>query len=153
MNLLNKDAILAAQDLKTERVTVKEWGGEVIVSEMGGLTAVEFWEFLDSGEGEDESAATQKNIARMFKPAAIAFCVVDEDGNRLFANDDIPHLARKNIGVIKRVFAVVDKLNLLTRAAQENAAKNSVGGEDGAADSSTSPESSDSPASGTSPES
>jgi len=153
MGILNRECILEAKDLKTERVDVKEWGGEIIVSELGGLAAVEFWEFLAPGDGEDEGAVVSQNVKRMFKAVAIAHCVVDEDGNRLFSNEDIPTLARKHPKVLSRVFDVVDRLNLLTPAAQKEAAKNSVGEEDGAAGSSTSPESSDSPASGTSAES
>lgn len=150
MNLLNKSAILAAQDLKTERLTVKEWGGEVIVSEMDGVTLAEFYEHLFP-------AGVEKNPPKMndarFHATVVAFSVVDENGQLLFGVDDIPMLAKKSRATLKRVFTVADGLSLLSQDAREAAGKNSVAAEDGAEPSSSLPESSASPASGTSAQS
>jgi len=147
MGTLNKEAILAAPDLKTERVTVKEWGGEVIVSEMGGLTAAEFYEALwPAGSDED----TIKSIDANFMATAIIHSVVDEHGAPVFTMADLPRLARKKGTALRSVFAVTDRLNLLTNKAREEAAKNLSGEAAGEESCSPSPESSASLPSGTS---
>lgn len=147
MMLLNKDAILSAQDLKTEHVLVPEWGGKVIVSEMGGLTAMEFYDALWP-EGDEDGKA--KSIDSTFMATAIIHSVVDEQGARLFSMDDLPRLARKKGKALRRVFEAADRLNLLTNKAREEAAKNLSGEAAGEETCSSSPESSDSLPSGTS---
>ncbi|OIO01101.1 MAG: hypothetical protein AUJ49_08465 [Desulfovibrionaceae bacterium CG1_02_65_16] len=139
MNLLNKDAILKAKDLKTERITVKEWGGEVIVSEMDGETLAEFYALIFP---EDEKKEDPKMTDARFHATAIAFSVVDESGRRIFGADDIPALAKKSRVTLKRVFAVADRLSIISVAAREAAEKNSVAAGDGAEPSSSLPESS-----------
>lgn len=145
--LLTKDAILAAPDLKTERLTVLEWGGEIIVSEMGGLTQLEFFNqvFPDT-----EETSSKRAIDAKFRATLVAYCVVDEKGKLVFDRDDIPMLARKNASVVNAVFEVADRLNLITDNARKAAEKNSSGEADGGEPSSPSPETSDSRPCGTS---
>ena len=52
--LLTRDKILSADDIRSERVKVPEWGGEVIVREMTGAERDE-WEgsVVRREEGED----------------------------------------------------------------------------------------------------
>lgn len=148
MTLLNKESIFAAPDLKTERLTVDEWGGEIIVSEMGGQTAFDFYEYVMPAENGDDSSKI--SLDARFKAALVAFCVVDEQGQPLFTAQDIPRLARKKAAVLNKVFQVADRLNLITDAARAEVEKNSLGEGAGVEPCSSSPETSASLPGGTS---
>lgn len=151
MTLLNKDAILSAKDLKTEKVTIRGWGGEIIVSELDGEALVEFYELVLPAESED--AAAKKISDSHFQASLLAFAIVDDAGQRVFGNEDIPALSRKSRAALKQAFDVADKLSLVTIAARKAAEKNSSGEETGEEASSSSPENSASPLSGTCTES
>ena len=99
MSVLNKLEILSEGSLKTEAVVLNS--GEVIVSQIGGADYINLYtdpknqkktgnKVLRNGIEEDE---TELDMAR-FTPALIAYSVVDEAGNRIFADDDIPAIAR-----------------------------------------------------------
>lgn len=118
MNMLTKDQILTAQDLKTEVVEVPEWGGTVRVSEMSGQDYAAFVETAFPGEDAD------KGQAKHFASTLVAFCVVDEAGERIFSVSDIDALARKSKTALERVFEVADRLNVITKKAREAAEKN-----------------------------
>ena len=49
MNILSKEAILAADDLPREKVNVPEWGGEVLVRTMSGTDRDAFEASLQIG--------------------------------------------------------------------------------------------------------
>lgn len=139
---LTKDAIMAAQDLKREVVNVPEWGGDVIVSEMSGA---DFQRYCEASETDE---ASQKGYA--FMALVLVFCLVDEGGVPLFSVEDAPKLARRKKSVLHRLFNVADRLNLLSRAAQQEAEKNFEGEDAGDVSSSPSPANLDSPPSATS---
>lgn len=106
MALLSRDAILQAQDLPTERVEVPEWGGEVIVR---GLTAAERDQFEQSiveARGKD----TRVNL-RNIRAKLVALCVVDEEGKRLFKDEDAELLGRKSAVALNRIFEVAQRLS------------------------------------------
>lgn len=57
MALLNADAMLKARDRKTIAVPCQEWGGEVLIGEMGALGMAQLYDWLDSKqkfESEEE---------------------------------------------------------------------------------------------------
>ena len=115
MTNLTKDAILAAQDLKTETVKMPEWGGEVIVQTMTGTGKDSF----ERGCFED-----QKNGKVNVRGRLVAACVVDDKGNRLFAEQDIEALGRKSAKALDRVFDVSARLNAVSEKDIEDIAKN-----------------------------
>ena len=121
--ILNREAILNADDLKTETVNCPEWGGSVIVR---GLTAGERdkWEAsLYSTEkrgGSFEVVAHKENIRAKF----IAASVVDEKGKLLFSAGDIEALSRKSAAPMDRLFAAAQRLSGMTDADVEELEKN-----------------------------
>jgi hypothetical protein len=119
MNLLSKDMILAATDLKTEDVACPEWSGTVRVSEMSGEA---YAEYLANAFPENDGEKQVK--ARRFSAVVVACCVVDEAGARVFSVEDAEALARKSRKALDRVFDAADRLNLLTPRARETAEKN-----------------------------
>jgi hypothetical protein len=107
MAILTREAILGAQDLKRQTVTVKEWGGEVILTELTADRRLEFEKMLPA-DGEDEK------IWQLL----VTFCAVDEAGDPLFSLEDVQALGKKNGKVVARVGRVALKMNRMG-AAQE----------------------------------
>lgn len=106
---LNRDQILEVADLKTETVSVPEWGGEVIVASMTG-EARDVWEqSLVVAEGGKSRANLENIRARL-----VVATVVDENGNRLFTDKDVAILGRKSSAALERVCKVAQRLNGLT---------------------------------------
>ena len=105
MALLSKDAILSAQDRKTEDVEVAEWGGTVRVATMSG-SARDKWEAETYGDGKPKTED--------FRARFVALCLVDEEGNRMFTDAEVGELSKKSAAALQRVFAVAQRLNALT---------------------------------------
>lgn len=116
MTTLNRDQILEAPDAKREEVQVPEWGGTVLIASMTG-TARDAWEqsLVDKG-----GKVRMENV----RARLVAYTAVDEHGNRIFTDADIEALGRKSAAALERCVKVAQKLNRLTEADMEDAAKN-----------------------------
>lgn len=116
--MLNREAILAAPDLKRETVNVPEWGGDVAVAELSAdaLTAFLAVAFDDTGKPALRGAK--------FDAALVAATLVDTLGVPLFGADEVESLAKKSPRALARVAAVANRLNFLTVETQETVAKN-----------------------------
>lgn len=104
--MLNRDAILAANDRRTAVVDVPEWGGSVTIAELSGKDRDAF-----EAAFMDESKRFVNLRARM-----VAISVVDEQGNRMFKDEDVEALGKKSGKALDRVFSAVQKLNALSDA-------------------------------------
>lgn len=116
MPILNREAILAAQDLQTQTVPVPEWGGEVIVRMMTGTERDAFGTSLLGADGKPDMAN--------YRAKLLAATLVDEAGARLFTADDVAALGGKSAAAVERVFEVANTLNALSPAAVDTAEKN-----------------------------
>lgn len=101
MGLLTKEAILAANDLPTERVTVPEWGGEVLVRTMTGADRDAFEASLIGKDGRMENVR-----ARL-----VSLTLCDDKGERLFSDAEVAELGKKSAKALDRVFAVAQRIN------------------------------------------
>lgn len=121
MALLNREAILNAQDLPTEVVPVPEWGGDVLVRGLNGTDRDKFE--MGSVEMKDGKVVDFKrdNV----RARLVGLCIVDEQGNRVFSDADIEALGRKSGTALDRVFDVAQRLSGIGKKAQEEARKNS----------------------------
>ncbi len=114
--MLKREEILSKTALKTEIVPVPEWGGEVIVSEMSG-TARDAWE-----QALRDKDAKGKVIAPRAK--LVAFTVVDENGSRIFKDDDIEAIGKLSSESLGKICDVALRLNGLGEEGIEAATKN-----------------------------
>jgi len=112
--ILTRDEILQAQDLETVEVAVPEWGGVVRVR---GLTGAE----RDALEAE---AAELRRPLDNFRARYVARCIVDENGERIFSDEDIEALGRKSAAALNRVFEAAVRLSALTEEDVEALEKN-----------------------------
>jgi len=116
---LTREAVLAISDLKTELVSVPEWGGSVTVQ---GLTADERDDF-EATCVKTRGRKAEVNL-RNFRAKLVARTCHQEDGTRLFTDDDAAALGQKSGAAINRIFEVAARLSGLTEADLEELAKN-----------------------------
>lgn len=107
--LLSKEAILAAEDLPMEEVFVPQWGGSVLVR---GLTAKQRGmftrELVDQRKGGNVLRLEQIQIR------LCAMSIVQENGNRMFSDNDMAALAAKSAGALQIIFEVAQRLSGLS---------------------------------------
>lgn len=101
--LLDKSAILEADDLKYEDVDVPEWGGTVRVR---CLTAADRYALLDASLGQDGTINRQR-----FVLGILAAAIVNESGERLFTDVEVERLATKSYMALDRLVPVANRLN------------------------------------------
>ncbi|MFW6034561.1 MAG: hypothetical protein ACOC9R_05430 [bacterium] len=107
---LSRDAILDADDLSTDVVQVPEWGGAVLVRSLTGRERDEF-EAGTMRFGKDGSREMRlSNLRARF----VALVIVDEQGNRLFADTDVKRLGQKSAAALQRVWEAGRKLSGLS---------------------------------------
>ena len=129
--MLSKEQILAVSDLKTEEVSVPEWGGSVVVRMMTGADRDSFESSMVTVNADGTRSPNMVNM----RAKLVALTMVGEDGNLLFSVDEIGHLAGKSAAALERVFNVAQRLNGMGVGSVDDAAKNS---EPGLSESSTS---------------
>jgi len=114
--MLKREDILSKTDLKREPLTIKEWGGDIFVSEMSG-TLRDAWEQM----------LREKDLeGKIISPRAklIAFTVVNEKGERIFTDSDISLIGKLSSSSLDKVTNVAMRLNGLSEDAVEDAKKN-----------------------------
>lgn len=112
MALLSKNDILSADDRKTKLVPVPEWGGDVLVRTLSGRERDEF----EASTVKTNKGKQEQNFDN-FRARFVALCVVDEQGNRLFATrQEVAMLGNKSVAALQRVFNAAQELNGMTEA-------------------------------------
>lgn len=119
MTLLTREAILGADDRRTEDVHVPEWGGTVRVRALSGAERDAF-EAAIAGVRPDGSR--RFNLVNV-RARLIALSAVDAEGNRLFTDADVEALGEKSAEAMTRVFEVAQRLSGLTDADVEELAE------------------------------
>jgi len=115
--LLTRSAIFEAVDVVTETVEVPEWGGSVRVR---GLTGKERDIFEQNSLRRNKKGDMELNMANM-RARLVAFCTVDENGERIFTDDDIAELGRKSAAPLERIAKVAQRLSGMGDSAKSEA--------------------------------
>jgi hypothetical protein len=129
--LLSKDQILAADDIKSQRVEIPEWGGEVMVR---GLTGSQ----RDTWEAGLTVRRGKQMVPDMrdFRARLVVLCAVDETGQLVFGPGDIDALSGKSGAALDRLYDAAAKLSGISEADVEDLTKD-FGKTDGDGSSST----------------
>ena len=114
--LLSFSDIEQAKDLDYKDVYIEQWKGNVRVQ---ALPADEAMEFSDSIGNE---AGKRNSHIRL-----VALCCVDENGARLFTDEKVKVLAKKNVRVINLLTKECLAINGLGKDAQAEAKNDSSG--------------------------
>lgn len=119
MALLSKTDILGTNDLPTQDVSVPEWGGEVRIRGLTGAERDAFEAAIAQRKGKDVRMNLQNVRARL-----VAMSAVDEEGKRLFTDEDVTALGAKSAVALERVFTAAMQLSGLTPSDVEDLAEN-----------------------------
>jgi len=121
MALLSREQILEAPDLPYEDVDVPEWGGTVRVRGLTGAERDQFEAAILERQRDGRLRVRMENI----RARLVALACVDEEGERLFSEQDVAALGRKSAVALQRVFEVAQRLSGLAPQDLEELAKNS----------------------------
>lgn len=106
MAILTRDAILQAQDLPRELVSVPEWGGDVYVRTLTGKER----DALEASVVEMKGKRAETNLKNL-RAKLCALAMVDEAGEKIFSEADVEALGGKSALALDRVFSVAQRLN------------------------------------------
>jgi hypothetical protein len=123
---LSREDILKADDLEREVVEVPEWGGTVIVQALTGKERDAYEASCMQQRGKE----MVRNLANV-RAKLVVRSVVDEEGNRLFADTDANALGLKSAAALDRLFDVAAKLSRLSEEDVEELAGNSEAAQSG----------------------
>ena len=131
--LLTRDAVLKASDLKRERVEVPEWSGHVYVQTMTGTERDDYELSLMTEPGED--GKREQDLTNL-RAKLCACTMVDKTGKLMFTVNDVVALGEKNAAALDRVYDAAQRLNRLRDKDVEELAKNSekIPGENSSSD-------------------
>ena len=116
--LLTKEAILQSKDYQDEVINVPEWGGSVRLKTMSGVERDMFeTEAMKRKKGD-------KIELKGLKSFLLMLTLVNDKGERLFAEADIDELNKKSGAVIDTLFVKCQDLNKLTQGSLEDSVKN-----------------------------
>jgi hypothetical protein len=110
MALLGRNAILEADDLKTEDVPVPEWGGEVRVRMLTGEERDAYEASMVEMKKDGSAKSNRENV----RARLLILCIVNEQGEQMFNRADIKLLGRKSAKALERVINKVNELNGIT---------------------------------------
>ena len=106
--ILNRTEILNVNDIVIEEVHVPEWGEDAIVC-VKGMTGAERDKFESSLVVLRGKSQTFNMANIRAKLASLTIC--DENGKRLFSEQDVQVLSQKSASALQRVFVVAQKLS------------------------------------------
>jgi hypothetical protein len=124
---LDRAAILAQDDLRYEDVLVPEWGGAWV--RVRSMSASERDRF-EAGTVQRNGKEITTNLANIRARLCI-MCLVDENGERMFEEEDTFPLGGKSAAALDRVFQVAQRLNGLREEDVNELAANFPAGQNG----------------------
>lgn len=117
VKILSGADILSAKDITTQEVEVPEWGGTVIVR---SLTGAERDQYEQSVMKMKKTGRKGRGPMRMepqlqgARARLVVLACVDQDGNRLFKDNQVSDLSKKNSAPLNRVFDVAAAMSGLS---------------------------------------
>ena len=118
---LSKEQILGIRDIKIEELYIPEWEDTVYVKTMSAEERDKFEEAIFVREGNKRKADLVGLRTKM-----CAFVLCDEQGNRLFTEDEVQALSHKNANALTRIFEKAQEMSKMREGDLEDALKNSM---------------------------
>lgn len=123
--LSNASAILGLNDIVTETVTVPEWKCEVLVKSISAAERDEFEQQIVEMRQAGKKAQVSFNRTNI-RARLVVKAVVNEQGERVFSDDQSDMLGHKNAAAIDRIYSVASRLAGISKEDEEALEKNSV---------------------------
>ena len=106
-----RDDILQIDDLPIEPVEVPEWGMTLYVRSMNGSERDQY-----EVELMDTKDLPLKEKLKNMRAKLVVLTTVDENGQRVFNDDDVVAVGKKSAKALNRLVDVSQKLNAITDA-------------------------------------
>lgn len=109
--ILDRDAILAAEDVETVDIDCPEWGKGAVVRlrSITGAQRDSYEQSLITQRGSDRQINMRNARAKL-----VVLCAVDAKGERLFTEADLQAVSGKSAKVLDRLWGAARKLCGLT---------------------------------------
>lgn len=117
---LGRSALLQKRPRRTKCVQLPELGGAVIVRELSALERGQYEAYFRSRSGETHL----QRLARA-RHKLIVMTVIDENGHRLFSDDDLKALDSLPASVAERITQAAQELSAVSDDDLDELAKNS----------------------------
>lgn len=118
MAMLTRAAIEKASELKTEVVTVPEWGGDVLLRELTGSER-DWYEASIVGSRRERRGGTETSELNLknLRARLVGMCLIDPDTKQLMYSDqEIGVLGNKSAAALDRLFEACQRLSAITDA-------------------------------------
>ena len=123
--LLTASDIIKADDVYVERVDVPEWGGHIFVKLMSGTEKEAYVDSVRQLVGVGKTAS-YKFILKGSGAKLVAATACDDNGKRIFRDEDVEALGRKSHKAMRRVIDAAGRLNGLSDDADDDAKNDSA---------------------------
>lgn len=135
VKVLTRESIKEVQDRKMEFVAIPEWDTEgtgnsgVYVKAMGADER-DMWEYETFVKGNENKLNSKdkdqviKTSMKKIRSTLAVLCCVDENGNRLFTEEDVEWLGTKNAKAVDRIYEVAQRINGMRKEDVEGDVKN-----------------------------
>lgn len=133
MAFLTREEINAAQDIESEDIEVPEWGGTVRIRGLSAKERALVEATMVAVQGEKLSIKVE--ALQTIRQRLVGAALVDEKGQRVFAESEIRDLSKKSGDVIQRLFEKAKELSGMSEEAAVSAEKNSENGQNDFSDS------------------
>jgi hypothetical protein len=125
MALLGRQQVDATVDLKTEDVEVPEWGGTVRLKELSAKDRSLIEATTIGAKGQ--SIEVRIEAFKTLRERIVAATLVDEEGKRLYKDNEVGLLGQKSGQVIERLFQKAQELSGMNEKAAKSAEGNLEG--------------------------
>lgn len=117
-----KEEILAQSDLGFVEVAVPEWGGTTV--RLAAMSAAVRDQFELSTYQDAEAAKKAGGHSTNVRARMAVFSIVDDTGELVFKEADIPALGKKSAKALDRIYDAAKKLNGYSEAEAKELEKN-----------------------------
>lgn len=113
--MLDKNSLMAAQKLRVEKVAVQELDGNICIRVMTGRELDKYYEETISLIDGQVVPVQENKMAKL-----LVKCICDENGNRLFSDDETDKLGSISSLVLVPLYDAAMRLNNMTGDASKN---------------------------------
>jgi len=114
---LTAEDIFATEDIRTEKMYIPEWKGNVYIRQARGIDQDKFEKEF---RGKDGVPNLMHSRARL-----VASSLYKSNGERMFTDDQVIKLSNKSGAVLNRLVDKITEINNITEADLDKIAKNS----------------------------
>lgn len=111
--MLAKDQILSMDDFEYKTLEIEEWGGEIRLRSLSSADRDQF-----------EAELSQTQDLTNLRARLVCRAIVDEEGSRMFTDQEAKALGAKNANVLSYIFEAVRVMNGMDDDALEDAEGN-----------------------------